>query len=371
VLASLAVALVTLADPAAPELRAAALPLISYGSDIGLQLGGVAYLYTLRPTGERADWGALGLAWTTHGPRGLEVKGELLRLRSSPVDAVFQLKASLDTSAPYWGEGAALGGAGVPPGSGSPPEPYRYRAVSPWLSVILRGPLAPPLGWWGRTRYTYVAVEDPPPILLAASPPGVGGGPSTLLEAGVSIDTRDRALSPQRGIFADASVFATPPFSALAVGTFGGFNVGARAYQPLAPGMVLAARILYDLKAGDVPFFERTLYEGLGYGEGLGGTGTIRGLARDRLAGEEKVLVGMELRAYVVETRWLGRLQEWGFSAGGDAGRARDSGKTPVLGAGAFVGLRLLWDHAVLLRFEVGHAGQGGPAYYIAFDEAY
>lgn len=38
---------------------------------------------------------------------------------------------------------------------------------------------------------------------------------------------------------------------------------------------------------------------------------------------------------------------------------------------GGFAGLRALWDRAVLLRLEVGYAGQGGPAFYIVTGEQF
>jgi hypothetical protein len=362
------------ARPVAPGVHYATLPLVSYGSDIGLQLGGVLYVYDIDPNGERGDWGALGLSWTTHGPRSVELKGELFRLGGTSLRTFVQLKASLDTSAPYWGEGAGLVGPGVapsvPPGAGAPPAPYRYRAVAPWLSWMVRGPLSGPLGWWARLRTTSVSIEDPAPLLTQSAPPGSRGGTSTLVHGGLVYDTRGQSASPRRGVVADASLFGAPP-SPLSDFGLGGVDVGLRGYLEPWPGAVLAGRVLYDLKLGEVPFFERTLFEGIGYGEGLGGSGTIRGLARDRLMGEEKVLAGLELRAYLLETHWSGHLQDWGFSLGADAGRARDRGHAPVLAAGAFVGARMMWDRAVVVRMEIGHAGQGAPAFYIAFDEAF
>ncbi|HEX8909076.1 MAG TPA: hypothetical protein VF805_07720 [Anaeromyxobacteraceae bacterium] len=364
------------ANPASPARREpvvhlTAIPLLAYGSDVGVQLGAAAYLYELDPQGERGDWGALGLSWTAHGPRSLEAKGELLGLWHSSLRTFFQVKASLDPSAPYWGEGAALGGIPVAPGAGTPPPPFRWQSAGPWLSLLVRGALAGPLGWWARYRFTDVSVDSAGEALRAAMPPGRDGGPSSLVHAGVLYDTRDRSSSPRRGILADASLFASPPLSPLAAQQLAGVDVGARAYLAPWPRAVVAVRGLYDLKLGDVPFYERSLYEGLSYGEGLGGAGTIRGLARDRLSGEEKLLVGAELRAWLAETGWFGRRQEWGLSAGVDAGRARDRGHAPVVGAGGFGGVRALLEQAVVIRFEVGYAGQGELAYYLSFDEAF
>ncbi|GEJ55299.1 hypothetical protein [Anaeromyxobacter diazotrophicus] len=352
-------------------MQLTAIPLVTYGSDIGLQAGAASYLYQLDREGQRGDWGALGFAWSTHGPRGIETKGELLRLFDTSLRALFQAKVWFDPEAPYWGEGAGLGGLPVAPGAGNPPDPFRWRSSGPWLSLILRGDLLGPLGWWVRYRFTDISVADPGEALRAGAPPGRGGGPSSLVHLGLVYDRRDRPSSPRRGVLADASIFASPPLSPLAAQQLAGGDVGLRVYVPLWRDTVLAFRGLYDLKLGDVPFYERSQYEGLTYGEGLGGNGTVRGLARDRLSGEEKLLAGVELRAWLTETRWLGRRQQWGVSAGGDAGRARDRGHAPVVGAGAFGGVRALLDEAVVIRFEVGFAGQGATAYYLAFDEAF
>ncbi|MFL5272567.1 MAG: hypothetical protein ACJ79E_10950 [Anaeromyxobacteraceae bacterium] len=351
-----------------PGLHGAALPLVSYGSDVGLQLGGAAYLYGTDRHGERESWGALGVAWTSHGPRSLELKGELLRLFGTSLRTFVQVKGAIDTSAPYWGEGASLR-AGVAAGAGAPPPEYRYQSVGPWLSAVLRGSVAGPFGWWTRLRYTEVAVEQPSALLARSAPRGVLGGATALAHLGIAWDTREGGASPRHGLLADASVFGAP--AGLSSYGFGGVNVGARGYLALAADVVLALRGFYDLKLGGVPFFERALFEGLGYGEGLGGAGTIRGLARDRLMGEEKALVGAELRMWLAGTRLLGHPQAWGVSVGGDAGRARDRGTAPVLGAGGFVGGRLLWDRAVVVRFEVGYAGQDALGYYLSFDEPF
>jgi len=359
------------AGPRQPVVQWTAIPLVTYGSDIGLQLGGAAYLYQLDREGQRGNWGVLGFGWSTHGPRGLEAKAELLRLWNTSLRTFMQAKVWVDPEAPYWGEGAALGGIPVAPGSGNPPPPFRWRSSGPWLSLILRGDLAGPLGWWVRYRYTHISVADPGEALRAASPPGIEGGPSSLAHVGLVYDARDRPSSPRRGVLADVSLFASPPVSALASHQLAGADVGIRAYFPLSADTLLAVRGLYDLKLGDVPFYERSQYEGITYGEGLGGNGTLRGLARDRLSGEEKILVGAELRAWLVRTGWFGRRQEWGLSTGGDVGRARDRVHAPVVGAGGFVGARALLDESVVIRFEVGYGGQGALAYYLAFDEAF
>jgi hypothetical protein len=360
--------------PGPLQLRIAFLPLVSYGSNVGLQLG-AALLFYRSPAagGPRRHWLAVGASWATRGPRAVEVKGERFDIAGTTLRAFYQVKYGSDDQAPYWGEGARLA-PGDEPGAGTPPPAYRYQSVGPWISVVGRHRL--PLGsldgpWWagGRVRFKQVDVFFPGEALEAARPPGFEGGTVTTLYASVLRDTRDEEISPSRGTSADAGVFAAPP--GLSDHAMWGVNVGLRGYRSLARQVVLAARTVYELKLGDVPFHERTQLEGLDYGEGLGGPDTVRGVARARLSGEEKMLANLELRSILATVRPFGRPFELGVSLGADAGRARQRGYSAVSAAGAYAGLRAIWDRALLVRLEVAHAGQGAPAFYLAVDESF
>jgi hypothetical protein len=357
------------------QLRIAFLPLISYGSNVGLQLGGALVFYKApKGGGPRRDWLALGGSYATHGPRSIEVKGEQFDIAKTPTRAFYQAKYAVDDSAPYWGEGARLA-PGDKPGAGAPPDAYRYRGVGPWLSLVVREPLpgapgaASPWSLFARVRFRRQEVLDPGAALASARPAGFEGGTLTMLHAGVLRDTRDEEISPARGAFLDASIFAAPPL--LGTNTMAGGNVGYRVYHRLRPGVVLAARAMYELKLGDVPFYERTQIEGLNYGEGIGGPGTLRGVARARLAGEEKILANVELRATLVTFRPADRPLELGVSTGLDAGSVRQRGYSRLSALGGFGGLRAIWDRALVVRFEAGYANQGEVAWYLAFDESF
>jgi hypothetical protein len=362
------------APPRSPlQLRIAALPLVSYGSNVGVQVGAALVFYKAPPTGgARRDWLAVGASWATRGPRSLELKGERFDLGATRLRAFYQAKISTDDLAPYWGEGAKLA-PGDSAGTGSPPEAYRYRAIGPWLSTAIRGEVSPAEPWspFGRVRFRWLDVQSPGSALATARPPGSDGGSLTMFHLGLLRDTRDEELSSSRGTLLDGSLFAAPAITALSDHELWGLNVGARAYHTIAPRVVVALRAMYDLKLGDVPFHERTQVEGLDYGEGLGGPDTIRGIARARLSGEQKMLGNLEVRAILTTVRPAGRPLELGVSGGADAGLARQRGHSPVTAAGVFGGLRAIWDRAVVVRLEAGFAGEGGVAYYLAFDESF
>jgi hypothetical protein len=151
-----------------------------------------------------------------------------------------------------------------------------------------------------------------------------------------------------------------------------GVNASAAFFLPLGRRATLAGRALYDRKLGDVPFYERALYEGLSYGVGMGGGETIRGVARSRLSGDEKGLASLEVRAPLTNLyAFGGRQLQLGVGTGLDAGFARQAGYGAVTAIGGFAGLRALFDRAVLIRLEVGYAAQGGMAVYLATGEQF
>ena len=193
-------------------------------------------------------------------------------------------------------------GSPSPPVTAPPPPPYAYHDRRAFFAAILRGPLGGPFGWHLRGRYLNVGVPGPSALLSDSKPPGYRGGRVLLAEAGLLYDRRDRPLATRKGLFVAASAFVAPFVSGLSDFAFHGYTGTARVYVPLWLGATLAFRGLYDAKfhgaglggqqgADDaVPFFERMLFEGYCFDEGLGSGSTIRGIARFRVEGERKLL---------------------------------------------------------------------------------
>ena len=219
-------------------------------------------------------------------------------------------------------------------------------------------------------------------LLAGARPPGYGGGRVLLAEAGLLCDRRDRPLDPHQGLFIAASGFVAPFVSGVSDFAFHGYTGTARAYLPLSSKAALAFRGLYDAKFWGVglghrgkndavPFFERMLYEGYDFDEGLGSASTIRGIALYRVSGERKLLGNVQLRVNLFTLRIIGKNQDLGFTAGIDAGRAWQPGYPHVDGASAAVGLRVVWDHAIILRLELARAPGGDISFYLAFGDMF
>jgi hypothetical protein len=219
-------------------------------------------------------------------------------------------------------------------------------------------------------------------LLASSAPPGARGGRVALFEAGLLWDSRDREMGTHRGTFITAAAFAAPALGGVSDFGFHGWNASARVYLPLVLGATLALRGVWDVKRAGipwqaaaptdaVPFFERMLYEGIAYNEGLGGGSTVRGVARYRISGEEKLLGNVQLRVPLFTVRPAGKPLEVGVSAGVDAGLASQPGYDAVQDAGAAVGLRLAWDRAILARIEVGRARGGDNSLFVAFGEMF
>ncbi|HZZ84860.1 MAG TPA: hypothetical protein VFE30_10010 [Anaeromyxobacteraceae bacterium] len=359
----------------------AAVPLVSYGSDVGLLVGGALVLYEpLEPDGEDRDQLTLSASYATRGPRAADAGWDVRRILGSSLRASLNLHLADDSRMPYWGEGAGLGGLGIPTGSGTPPVPFRYRDRRVFASATLRSLFFGPLGWHARARFLDVDVAEKSALLAASAPPGASGGRVALGEVGLFLDTRDREVGTRRGAFVSLSAFAVPRIGSLSDFSFHGFDAAARGWLPLLPFVGLAVRGIYDLKRADdrgvgapgaVPFFERMLYEGLSYGEGFGGASTLRGVARYRVSGEEKALGNLELAVRVFTSHLAGKTQELGLSAGVDAGWARQPDLAPVHAEGAAAGLRLIWDRAIVLRVEGARAVGGENTIYVAFGDLF
>ena len=364
----------------------AGVPAFSYGSDVGLSLGAEIFLYKpLRGHPDERDEFTIGISYATRGPRAVDAGGSARRLFGTSLRTGLNVHVGDDPLSPYWGEGAQLGGLSVPPGFGSPPEPYRYHDRRIFAAATLRGAIAGPLGWHVRARYLNVGVREQSALLASSDPPGAHGGRVTLGELGLLFDSRDREIGTHSGVFATAAAFVAPQINGVSDFAFHGYDAAIRFYVPLWSGGTLAARALYDRKIAGipsvqsatsaVPFFERTLYEGIAYNEGLGGAGTIRGIARYRLEGEEKLLGNVQLRVNLFSSHLFDKTQEYGISAGLDAGRAQQKGFDAVDAAGVAIGLRLIWDHAILFRIEggraVGHVQGAENTLYLSFGEQF
>jgi hypothetical protein len=361
----------------------AGIPLASYASDVGLTLGGVLLFY--KPVKDHPNEMHslnVGASYATRGPRSIDAGASAVRIFGTSLQSLWNVHLGDDDRMPYWGEGARLGGLATPTGFGTPPEPYRYRDRRFFGTTTLRTRIAGPLGMHVRARWIDVGVERASALLAASRPPGVRGGRVALGEVGLLWDTRDRGMATRSGTFVTVAAFVAPQLGGVSDFAFHGYDATVRLYVPLGLGTTLAVRALYDRKIAGVlrsrsevsavPFFERMLYEGISYNEGLGSAATIRGIARYRVSGDEKALGNAQLRLNVLTTHLAAKTQEWGLAVGIDAGWARQPGYPHVDATGIAAGLRFIWDRIVLLRVELARAlGGGDETLYVTLGEQF
>jgi hypothetical protein len=125
------------------------------------------------------------------------------------------------------------------------------------------------------------------------------GGKNTFLKAGLVYDTRDNEPNPMSGIWTEAFILGGIPVTGVKKYTFSKVILTHRQYFTLYPKVLnLAYRVSYQSKiSGTMPFFMLPyIYNSSITRDGLGGAKTIRGVMRNRIAGEDYFYGNVELR---------------------------------------------------------------------------
>ena len=194
---------------------------------------------------------------------------------------------------------------------------------------------------------------------------GLGGGWDNAVRFGMTYDTRDFEPDPQSG----TTVQATGRYASAGLGSefdYMQLTLAARSYRTLLDGrrpLVAAGRVLYLMEFGNIPFYSLSLLP-LSDGDrtGIGGWPTLRGFPDNRFIGHAAMLGNAELRWTFAETTlWRQHLR---FTAAPfvDLGRSfEDVGSTTLkhwkFSGGA--GLRLAWNLATVLSFDLGASSEG------------
>ena len=205
---------------------------------------------------------------------------------------------------------------------------------------------------------------------------GCDGGWDNYIKVGLSLDTRDFEPDPTAGVLAQISA----DLSTRALGsTFDYQRVTVSAAGFTSPfsdqgTVTLVGRALYSMQFGDVPFYAQswlafnTLNE-----RGLGGFSTMRGYLRDRFVGRSAALVNTELRWRIGDGRqiWGQHLQPMVVPFV-DAGRVFNGVGFTFDGwrAGYGIGLKLAWNIATVVSFDVGVSTEN-KIFYMELGHAY
>ncbi|MFR9548267.1 MAG: hypothetical protein SNG59_07660 [Rikenellaceae bacterium] len=122
------------------------------------------------------------------------------------------------------------------------------------------------------------------------------------LQVGLVHDTRDSEADPMRGFITEVIGVASPNLLDASDASFGQLSIIHRGYIPVVgETLTIAYRALYQgVIYGEVPFYHlqnlTTLLFRRTYSEALGGTGSLRGMLRNRAVGEGYAMANVELR---------------------------------------------------------------------------
>jgi hypothetical protein len=344
----------------------AALELYNYGSGVR------PYRFTIQPT----------LLVTSEGRRDLTVFFDAPGLLRDGWRMSAFAGSERQLAQPYYGIGNA---AEYDKSLESAPNPYYYRfgrarlrASADFQRRIGLSPARVLLGG-GASRSTFdVTPYDSGTTLLASERGGraVPAVRSNYLRAGLLWDTRDQEIGPHRGTWAEALVQRVDRGLG-ATEDFTRWTATARQYVSLSSRLVFAQRIIAQGVEGDASFDElSTIQSSFKQQEGLGGSGSIRGIPKDRYIGKALFLSNSELRWRAIDFTLFDRQSFLALSGFADAGRVWadrfDVGSMlSDLHAGYGGGVRLGFGPSFIVATDVGHSSESTAAIYVGLGWMY
>ncbi len=352
------------------------IPALNFNSDEGFGYGaivqafnygdGVApYKYTIQPT----------LFLTTKGRRDVSVFFDAPHVLPSGWRIGAYVARLQQLATPYYGIGNAT------PYSESAeraPNPYFYRFGREGLQVTtdVQRAIAPSLrvliGAGVRTSNIDQTPFDSGTTLLATQMAGssVPHGQTTYGRLGLVFDTRDREIGPRHGAWVEGIVQRAGTLVG-GTQTFTRATATARGYVSPTDRFTIAERLIVQNAWGAVPFYELSQIQS-SYQEtdGIGGSGTVRGLPKDRYVGKGLVVLNNEARFHAVDFTVMGRPSALVLNAFVDAGRVwidklDVSELTTDLHTGVGCGARLQYGPSFVIAVDVGHSSQSTAPLYI------
>jgi outer membrane protein assembly factor BamA len=354
---------------------AIALPLVSFNSDLGFTYGAVGSVY-IYGDGRVPYQHAVG-AQVLFSSRGLQ--GHYVRYDGPRLLGPLRVEARFDyyreSRSPFYG----AGNRSAPDFTGDEAdERYNYTRGSPGAFLRLRGhpfgdehPLQAYVGYaWRHTSVSPYRTS----MLAQVNPVGIDGGTTSQLLFGALWDTRDSESDPTTGGVEELSVRASG-YSTGSRYQYAGLTLSERRYFRLSSRLVFAQRLTLDMLFGEVPFFEWPTTGGISTPEGVGGMSSVRGIERNRFAGNIKVFSNSELRVHAAELMAFGQPVRLGAAAFFDVGRVWHPGVTdgqwhewhPGVGAGLRIARR-----AAVVRVDYAFSTEtGGQRFYLNFGQMF
>jgi hypothetical protein len=371
VVAALSIGSVASAQPAARGLEKSALPAVNFNSDEGFGYGITAqlyqygdgtvkpYRYTLQPL----------LFLTTKGRRDVSLFFDAPHLLPAGWRVSSYLGREQQLATPYYGLGNSTA-HDTALEQGANPYWYRYGRTTLRLTGDFQHQIAGPLrllagGGVRSVRFDATPFDSGSTLVGQEHQSGTslptGGAPYA--RAGLILDTRDRETGPTSGQWVEGLVQRTSRLTRV--------TATARSYTSLGSRVVWAQRVVAQNVSGTAVFHELSTVQGsFKDTEGLGGSGTVRGLPMNRYVGKGLTFANEELRWRAAEFR-LGRRESALILSGFvDAGRVWANGLSAEglfsdyhVGMGG--GMRLRYGQNFVVAVDVAHSKEAAMPIYI------
>lgn len=366
--------------PAHPQTGFAVggVPAINFDSDEGFGYGVVLALY------QYGDGSVLPYQWsvqptvflTTEGRRDFTVFFDAPSLFGEwRLDSFVGSQRQIAT--PYYGLG---NDAVFDPNRVGEANPFYYRFGRTLRSALVN--LQRPIGDMplrllvgaGVVHGTLDAVPEGLGTTLVANEIATGGrngveGWLNYVRAGLIWDTRDRETGPGRGTWSDVLIQRVDEVLGSEV-SYTRWTLTDRRYWSLGP-LVLANRLLLQGVSGDLPLVDlHRLQTSFRDREGLGGARSLRGMLRNRYAGNGMLLWNTELRWHAADFGLWGRSFHLALSTFFDQGRVWEGQPKAreLLGElhrGFGGGIRLGMGPDFIVAADLGTADETGLQIYV------
>jgi hypothetical protein len=367
-----------------PRYEPAGFPILGGTSDIGVMAGGV---FTLT----RFDGGVRPYKWNMDlvasasekdGPGGAEIAQQSY-LWQWDVPGLFGGKLRLNPAVSYErtinqgyygiGNATAVYPADVP--GGNLGRYNEFIAMEARVREFTRIKIGGPYDLMVATTYRWVNPETYPGSRLAqdAVARDASGAPMVRgldamslaqLAVGVVYDTRDNEFFPHRGMYHQAGIKAVQGMPLKDDVRYVEAGAIVTGFVPVAHEVVVAARLLVDAQAGNVPFYDLARAGPFLSYDAIGGAQGVRGVPVGRYAGLGKAIGNVELRSMLASFRAWGQRLRVGGDVFFDTGRAFTdySFRAPADGQGAGLkvgtggGAFIMWGEAAIFRVDVAYS---------------
>jgi hypothetical protein len=371
-----------------PRYEPAGFPIVGGTSDIGV-MGGVVFTLTRFDGGVRPyrwNMDVVASASEKEGPGGPEIAQQSYlwqwdvpglfggRLRLNPAVSyertINQGYYGIGNATPVFAASGAGGGA-----NNNLARYNEFIAQEARVREFTRIHVDGPYDVMVATTYRFVSPETYSGSRLAqdAAARDASGAPFVRgldamslaqLAVGVVYDTRDNEFFPRRGMYHQAGVKVVqgmPLTDDVRYVEAGAILAG---FVPIEHRAVVAARLLVDAQAGNVPFYDLARAGPFLSYDAIGGAQGVRGVPVGRYAGLGKAIGNVELRSMLASFRALEQSLRFGGDVFFDTGRAFSdySFRSPADGGGlglkygAGGGVFLVWGEAAIFRVDVAYS---------------